>query len=130
MSRGIGKLQRAILARIESRLGGDVIEDYTSYRMRLAPGIHDARQISHEMAREMGGISHRHFHSGKWDASFSRALRGLEQRGHVEVLRSLVPVAEVERDYKGSGQHLELSDGSYWSVRGRQRRFIRKPQKT
>jgi hypothetical protein len=50
VSRGLGSLQRRVLEALAARPGGDVITDTGCNRLRLAPGIHDARQISHDLA--------------------------------------------------------------------------------
>jgi hypothetical protein len=49
--------------------------------------VHDLRAVSHELAVKNHGISHCHFISPKWQASFSRAVRRLVQAGMIECRR-------------------------------------------
>lgn len=121
MSRGIGHLQQAILDTLAARPGGDEIENRYS-RAWLADDVHDLRTVSHEMAQVMGGISHQHFHTGAWQASFSRAVAGLVRRKMLESL-SLVPLRDFEADYPVRIEY--LSDGEYLNWTSRQCRFAR-----
>ena len=82
----------------------------------------DAKNISHEMAQAMGGISHYHFHTGTWQASSSRAVAGLVRRKMLESL-SLVPLRGFEADYPVRIEY--LSDGEYLNWTSRQCRFAR-----
>ncbi len=124
MSRGLGSLQRHILGHLVGRAGGDVVKDSGDWRIRLGPGIHDLRQVSQAMARQHGGISHAHFVSCSWQASFSRAVRGLETRGLVKVL-STVPVLSAESGARLFHLIHDLAGGRYLVLSSRQRRFAR-----
>ena len=120
MSRGLGAMQRRILAALAARPGGDRICNSADYGFTLAAGIHDMRQVSQELARTHGGISHCGFVSGSWSASFTRALTSLVSQGYIEVL-SLVPLADDEL-----GIATQLSDGLYLPYANRsQHRFVR-----
>lgn len=62
MGKGPGWLRREILACLNDR-PAKVVRDCESWELRLAPGIYDARMISHALAKKHGGISHCHYHS-------------------------------------------------------------------
>ena len=72
MSRGLGRLQAAILAHMRARQGGDWLGDC----FRLEDGVHDMRAVAKEMTRDGGGFS-----DPSKQAAFSRAVRGLIERG-------------------------------------------------
>jgi hypothetical protein len=113
-------MQRRILTALAARPGGDTIRNHRDYSFTLAAGIHDMRQVSQELARTNGGISHCDFVSGSWSASFTRALTSLVSQGYIEVL-SLVPLADDEL-----GIATQLSDGLYLPNANRsQHRFVR-----
>jgi hypothetical protein len=77
-------MQRLILAALDARPGGDEVVDMGGYtRFTLAPGVHDLREVSKQLAREHGGFSHADFISPTWEASFSRAVRHLRRRGAI-----------------------------------------------
>ena len=128
MSRGLGKLQRAILSHLQARPGGDPLGDHDSQHANiiLGSGWHDLRRVS----REMNG-GERGFSSPSKQAAFSRAIsRMLEQKFLIS--STLVPVVEVRR-WDDNGDHwlnrvVELSDGKYLNVRGgrqRRKRFVK-----
>jgi hypothetical protein len=115
-------MQRRILEALRKRGGGDEVRQYSGigYGYILAPGIHDMRQVSHELAKANGGISHCHFHTQTWEASFARALASLIAKRYLEA-PSLVRVVKDEL-----GKAHRLSDGLYLiHANDRQNRFVR-----
>ena len=123
MSADIGHLQRAILAALETRPGGDVLEDNCGHRAWLADGVHDLRKVSCELASRMGGISHCNHVTEAWSASFSRAVAKLADRCALNVLW-LVPLEAVDREF--AWPSVELAGGLYLQWFSRQRRFVGK----
>ncbi len=121
MSRGLGGKQRAILDALETRLGGDQIEDHRGYRAWLTFGTHDLRRVSREMAKTMGGISHCNYASESWQSSFSRAIAGLAKMRMIEILW-LVPLRGIEPEFEIPTT--ELASDLYLTWFSRQRRFI------
>jgi len=121
MSRGLGCLQRAILTALAARPGGDTLEDNRGYRAWLAHDVHDLRKISREMAKKMSGISHCHYVTEAWQASFSRAVASLSKRSLIEILW-LVPLRGIEPEFEIP--NTELADGVYMTWFSRQRRFV------
>jgi hypothetical protein len=127
MSRGLGTMQRRILDALRKRDGGDEVRQYRGigYGYILAPGVHDMRQVSYELAVANGGISHCQYRTSAWEASFARALTGLIAKGYVEA-PSMVPVIHDEL-----GKAHRLSDGLYLPFANRhQNRFVRVLDKT
>jgi len=125
MSSGLGAMQRRILDALAVRLGGDRVDENHIASFGLALGVHDLRQVSKAMARDHGGIYNGSFVTGKWQASFSRAVAGLVARGYISA-PSLVPLADVGQSNDGPlrRQVHHLSDGAYID-QPRQRRFVR-----
>lgn len=122
MSKGPGKTQLAILAHLEARGGGDLVEVDYEPQVRLAPGIHDMRAVAKEMNRCLRGFS-----DSRRQAAFSRAVWGLIERRMVEPL-SLAPLELHWPGTRWSRMVHELADGLYLAVpRGAQwkRRFVR-----
>ena len=128
MSRGLGKLQRAILTRLQARPGGDPLGDHDSHRANiiLASGWHDVRRVRREI-----DVGERGYSCPLKQAAFSRAIsRLLEQKFLIS--STLVPIAEVRR-WDDNRDHwlkrvVELSDGKYLNVRGgrqRRKRFVK-----
>lgn len=111
MSRGIGKVQFAIIDRLNLRPGGDVVEAYYESQIRLATGIHDMRQVAAEMNENGRGFS-----DPRKQAAFSRAVAGLVERGILKAHSSLVPISEYWPDRAWSNGVLELADGTYLSL--------------
>ena len=81
MSKGLGYLQREILATLAERPGSDMIQDGCGSCAWLADRTHDLRAVSREMASRMGGISHCNHVTEAWSAAFSRAVAKLADRG-------------------------------------------------
>ena len=124
MSRGLGIMQRRILDALVARPGGDRVDERHVASFGLAPGVHDLRKVSRALASEYAAMSCANYATGKWQASFSRAVAGLVARGYLKV-PSLVPITDV-------GEHCDaplrrevhyLSDGEYVD-QPRQRRFV------
>jgi hypothetical protein len=143
MSKGIGKLQRDILQHLAERDGPDYLGDDRHYPdVVLADGWHDLRTVTREMALKLKGIQWgpgAYFVGeangpSSWQASFSRAVAGLAQRGFIEFNTGLVP---IQRYYKGSRKKSSgdfnkyqasihhLSDGLYLAWYRKRRRFCR-----
>ena len=128
MSRGLGKLQRAILSHLHARAGGDPLGDHDSHHANiiLESGWHDLRRVS----REING-GERGFSSPSKQAAFSRAISRLLEEKFL-ISSTLVPIAEVrhrddDRDH-WLKRVVELSDGKYLNVRGgrqRRKRFVK-----
>jgi hypothetical protein len=116
MSKGLGWLQRAILATLEARPGGDMLTDCCGTCAWLADGTHDLRAVSREMAG-----SHCRYATESWQASFSRAIAGLADRCALNVLW-LVPLEAVEHEF--AWPSVELAGGLYLQWFSRQRRFV------
>jgi hypothetical protein len=95
MSRGLGNVQRMILAVLTTRPGSDWVRtprgEYARDRyecgFQLKPGWHDLSQVKKLMA-EAQGLSPYKRGWNVWHANFSRAARGLAQNGYLEWLNS------------------------------------------
>ena len=121
MSRGLDRLQVAILDHMQARRGDDHIGGLGRPLFILGPGIHDMRLVAEEMT------SPREFSEPRVRAAFSRAVRGLVERGHLEPL-SIVPVSFDKPDRRYSRFVHELDEGAYFlppSGKGWSRRFMR-----
>ena len=94
---------------------------YQGNVVRLAEGAYDLRANIQYLAQKHGHISHCNYVSTSFQASHSRAVKGLIKRGNLKKL-SLVPV--VEFDPEKSDLVHELSDGDYLSIRDCQCRFV------
>lgn len=114
MSRGLGHLQREIMATLAARSGGDELEDYRGYRAWIADGAHDLRAVTREMARRMGGSNRHGFINIAWQASFSRAVAGL-------VSRELIEILWLER-FQFIPVHIQRRRSSFCTRLGRTRR--------
>lgn len=126
MSRGLGKMQRLILDGLGESLGRSWQHERAG--VHLQPCVIDLRLLSKRLARAHGGLSHARFTTDSWEASFSRAIKGLVARGELEAFHFLVPLEryEGEIDEYGGGVVQCLSDGLYWRGGGRQVRYVRK----
>jgi hypothetical protein len=86
MSSGLGSWQRAILAHLAARGGGDVVATMYEPQVRLARGVHDMRLVAGEMNEGGRGFS------DPWkQAAFSRAVAGLIARGALRAYPTTVP---------------------------------------
>ena len=121
MSRGPGRLQRAILAALETRPGGDLIVDGHGRRAWLADNIHDLRSVSRSMARA-AGTPNCEYAASSWQAGFSRAIAGLAQRHMIDVLWR-VPLYAVEPEF--AWPSAEFAGDIHLNWFSRQRRFVR-----
>ena len=124
MSQGLGRVQVAVLDYLHTRRGDDHIGGLGEPLFILGPGIHDMRRVAEEMMSRKG------LSEPRSQAAFSRAVRKLVERGHLERL-SLVPVSFDKPNRRYSCFVYELAEGAYflpphgkgmWS-----RRFIRLP---
>ena len=128
MSRGLGRVQVAILDYLHARRGDDHIGGLGEPLFILGPGIHDMRRVAEEMTSRKGLSEPRS--QAAFSRAVSRAVRKLVERGHLERL-SLVPVSFDKPNRRYSRFVYELAQGAYllppngkrkWS-----RRFIRLP---
>lgn len=136
MSRGIGRMQNAIIASLDDDRNSYVGMD-AAYPSRpgwvthkglcvcLHADVFDMRAVMKSLARKSGGISHCNFVRPSFEASFSRAVRGLSLRG---VLR-FPPLVQILAAETLLGEPAEseaiyhLSCGMYLMVHPSQRRF-------
>lgn len=121
MSRGLGWMQYRIMEELKNRPGGDAVGGDKD--LLLKKGIHDLRVVSLQMAQKFGGILHGKYTTERWQASFSRAVKGLHKRGQIEVW-TIAPIAYINTDYVYPYPIHELADGFYLLWHGRQRRFV------
>src|SRR4051794_2620832 len=77
VSRGLGRVQVAILDHLHARRGDNHIGGPGEPLFILGPGIHDMRHVAEEMTRQRG------FSEPRLQAVFSRAVRRLVERGHL-----------------------------------------------
>jgi hypothetical protein len=110
MSRGLGKMQTAILERLRLRAGGDEIDIRHEPEIRLAAGIHDVRQVAREMTLDTRGFS-----DPSKAAAFSRALEGLIERGLLRC-HTMVPLASYSADGKWASRVHDLANGLHFDV--------------
>jgi hypothetical protein len=119
MSRGLGHMQRAILAGLtpagwsESR----------GHRFLPAPGVFDLRQVLSENANIHNAYSHCRFVRPAFQVAFSRAVRGLLRRGALRDVSGMVPLAARDR-YGAQARYHALADGDYFVTRTKQTRFV------
>jgi hypothetical protein len=112
MSRGLGKVQRALLDALEASPGGDHVAYATGRRdVWLAPGIHDLQRLG----KALGD-----YRSSAWQASFSRAAAGLAARGCIR-FPPLVRIIDSTEDAQRRVHH--LADGDYVD-QPKRRRFV------
>jgi hypothetical protein len=147
MSRGLGKMQREILGTLDEakRHFG---EDY-SYRggfnefgiaprwklpgwvvhrgavFRLGETIYDLRASCRYLAQRHDGLDRGCWLELRFQASFSRAVRGLLKR-RLLVAHHLVRIEDYDRDTSQHAQIQHLNDGLYVFVSERQARFVGK----
>ncbi len=150
MSRGLGKLQRDILNTLEEAKQ-DMFNYTGSYRQEnignykgwkwdrpgwvvcrnriilLADHVYDLRASMKYLAAKQGQTYCRgNYTNGKFQAAFSRAVKGLIARGLIEPL-GLVPIVDYRasnQDHEYSSVIMNLSDGLYLNINKRQNRFI------
>ena len=121
MSRGLGRVQVAILDHLRARRGDTCIGGPGAPLFILGPGIHDMRLVAAEMAHQ------RAFSDPRLQAAFSRAVRGLVRRGYLEPL-PIVPISFAKPNRRYSRFVYELTDGAYFlppSGKRWSRRFLR-----
>jgi len=127
VSRGLGRVQVAILDYLHTRRGDDHIGGLGEPLFILGPGIHDMRRVAEEMTSRKGLSEPRS--QAAFSRAVSRAVRKLVERGHLEPL-SIVPVSFDKPNRRYSRFVYELAEGAYflppngtkWS-----RRLIRLP---
>ena len=130
MSRGLGSMQRLILDALVKRPGGDWacerdqnsehVARYGGWYFKLADEFHDMRVVAYELADKYNWFSHCTFVRQEIQASFSRALRGLENRRLIDA-PSIVPVVKDK-----SGRAIQCADGLFlFDGNKKQRRFVR-----
>jgi len=127
VSRGLGRVQVAILDYLHARRGDDHIGGLGEPLFILGPGIHDMRRVAEEMTSRKGLSEPRS--QAAFSRAVSRAVRKLVERGHLEPL-SIVPISFDKPNRRYSRFVYELAEGAYflppngtkWS-----RRFIRLP---
>lgn len=143
MSKGLGWLQHEIINTLE-----EAKQETRSYRgagyyggkgpgwvkcrginAELAPGVYDLRASALYLAKKHNGISHANYIDSTFQASFSRAVRGLIDRGIIEAL-DLVPIVKYPNIHNVyNNKILDLADGVYLNTDSRQSRFIIRTQK-
>jgi hypothetical protein len=127
VSRGLGRVQVAVLDYLHTRRGDDHIGGLGEPLFILGPGIHDMRRVAEEMTSRKGLSEPRS--QAAFSRAVSRAVRKLVERGRLEPL-SIVPVSFDKPNRRYSRFVYELAEGAYflppngtkWS-----RRFIRLP---
>lgn len=146
MSKGLGKLRKEILDTLieaKNKIGPYKCKDFTldGYNydpelikirgiwVKLADNIFDLRASLNYLAKK-----HNRFCGCYIDSSlivsFSRAVKSLVKRGHIEPLISLLPIKEVLDEDEIDSQIIHaLSDGLYLALRFNNRiRFVKKPK--
>jgi hypothetical protein len=146
MSRGLGQLQREIVRTLEASKiaslpyrGNGRDENppwnepgwvrYRGLRVQLAEGAYDLRASAALLAHKSGhtyageNALTGYFVMGKFQAAFSRAVRGLMQRGELMAL-GLVPVMAWERSQQIARRLRQDVRGAYLPVYGSQVRFV------
>jgi hypothetical protein len=143
MSRGLGWLQRAIIDTLDQAKQETEYYNgagYYGFRgpgwvkcrdvdVKLAAHVYDLRASAKYLAKKHNGISHANYIDTVFQASFSRAVKGLIDRGIIEAL-DLVPLdrealcnlANIHNTY--NNLILDLADGLYLNTNSRQNRFI------
>lgn len=149
MSKGLGKIQLEIVNSLDAAMAGaryyyrgdgrekwyapSGIENPANWkydkpgwithrglRARLAPGYYDLRAVQMYMAEKNNQITHGHYVSAAYQASFSRAARELAKR-NLLVFSCIIPV--IDWDDRSDAEVLRLADGDYIITSERQRRF-------
>ena len=125
MSRGLGKLQQAILdssSRLYNQTKPFVSLRPPPYGVRFKPadGVCDLRAVLRDLAKIHNAYSHCRFIKATFQAAFSRAVRSLIRRGLL-VRLGLIPVAEIDR-YSRAERFHRLADGCYL-IQEKQTRF-------
>ena len=141
MSRGLGWLQREIIDTLE-----EAKQQTTRYKgagyyggygpgwikcrgidIELADHVYDLRASMIYLARKHNRISHCSYAESAFQASFSRAVRGLTKRGLLKNL-DLVPVVgnldKIHNTYDYNGPIMDLADGTFLAIWGKQKRFV------
>jgi hypothetical protein len=88
----------------------------------LQADVHDLQAVSRTLARRHDAMLGP-YPSSSWHAGFTRAVRGLQERGYIEVVSGLVPLAAADSDVQRTVH--TLADGLYLDWGRRRRRFIR-----
>jgi hypothetical protein len=91
MSRGLGKLQSAILDALRKRKGGDYVVDGKGYDWRVPDGFHSLNTLR----CELDNLPHQ--------SAFYRAVRKLVDRGLIEI-PEVVPCAIIPVDFCAYGK--------------------------
>ncbi len=89
----------------------------------LEKGLHDLRVVNLQMAHKYGGVLHGDYTTERWQASFSRAVKGLRYRGLIKVF-TVVPLSYINPLYDYPYPIEELADGFYLIWHSRQIRFV------
>lgn len=128
MSRGLGRMEREIIACIDANAGKSVAVERHLRHVFLARGVYDMRAIARQICDDGRGFS-----DERKQASFSRAHKRLIEKGIIEPLFRVVPVNAYNPDDRRWFRIEELADGPYWIIGfGTQwrRRFFRKCHNT
>jgi hypothetical protein len=110
MSRGLGKIERLILAELDG--GGNAVKGRYSYGWYTTTGgVYHLRTLSKALARQHGGMDRR-YTSSTWQAAFSRAVHSLIRKQLIKAV-TLVPLYIWDGEYpdKMPCEVMELSDG-------------------
>jgi len=130
MSKGLGKMQHAILenldaAQTHNRHPNDVRWLWYSpvIELRLAEGIYDLRDTSRYL-RRLWRVDYQT--ERRFQAAFSRAVRTLIHRKLLEPV-TLIPIERVFTHYGAQAYFLhDLSEGTYWLRNRQQTRFVKR----
>jgi len=139
MSRGIGALQRRILETLDEARAAMPTYRGAQFDLHVAelswigtgqtyirlPGdVYDLRCSAKYLAGRSGNLDFGSI-TKPFQASFSRAVRGLVQR-HLLTPLWLVPVAEIQRWGTPDRDLMFLADGPYFQWNSRQIRFVKR----
>lgn len=137
MSRGLGKLQREIIATLEEAKQTMVSYHGSAWYPGVVPfcepgwvyykgTIVQLREDVYDIRASFKFLASRHrerFHESVFQASFSRAVKGLVTRRILEVLNRQVPIINYGPDAQPRVHF--LSDGEFFDIWGiRQIRFV------
>jgi hypothetical protein len=123
VSRGLGRVQVAILNHLHARHGDHHIGGVGALLFILGPGIHDMRRVAEEMT------SREELSEPRLRAAFSRAVQRLMERGLLEPL-SMVPVSFDQPNRRYSRFVYDRAEGAYFlppSGKKWKHRFVRLP---
>lgn len=126
MGRGLGKLQREILAMLDSDNLDEIISVSNVY-VTLRQGYYDLRDISGRMRRNRS--INKHF-TGSFHAAFTRAAHSLIQRGELERVRGWMPVESANgmTDADHETKIAEGAEGLSVRISDSLLRFVRRPE--